>query len=162
MIVGCKWNCISNAFLNQSLFLCFDCSCIFQQTFCILAGNEWWTHPYNILWVIEIAHVCKSTQTNILIDGSCLPLLSRSNFYLPLFQQYNRVKFFKSRLFVVNWSLWFSIGCFTYNMNNSFPLVLHACLEIVFEFEYRATYFGSLRFKLILAPLGMPKWHWPL
>ena len=29
--------------------------------------------------------------------------------------------------------------------------------EVVFEFDQRATYFGSLRAKLILAPLGMPK-----
>jgi hypothetical protein len=32
-----------------------------------------------------------------------------------------------------------------------------AFLEVVFDFEQRATYFGSLRAKLILAPLGMPK-----
>ena len=32
-----------------------------------------------------------------------------------------------------------------------------AFLEVVFDFEQRATYFGSLRPKLILAPLGMPK-----
>jgi hypothetical protein len=30
----------------------------------------------------------------------------------------------------------------------------------VFEFERRATYFGSSRAELILAPLGMPKWVW--
>ena len=32
-----------------------------------------------------------------------------------------------------------------------------ACSEVVFEFEWRATYFGSLKAKLILAPLDMPK-----
>ena len=36
-----------------------------------------------------------------------------------------------------------------------------ACLEVVFEFEWRATYFASLRAKLILAPLGIPKWVRP-
>jgi hypothetical protein len=36
-----------------------------------------------------------------------------------------------------------------------------ACLEIVFEFEWRATYCGSLRVKLILAPLGILKRVWP-
>ena len=36
-----------------------------------------------------------------------------------------------------------------------------ASLEVVFEFEGRATYSGSLRAKLILAPSGMPKWVWP-
>ena len=29
--------------------------------------------------------------------------------------------------------------------------------SVVFEFEQRATYFGSSRAELILAPLGMPK-----
>jgi hypothetical protein len=29
--------------------------------------------------------------------------------------------------------------------------------SVVFEFERRATYFGSSRAELILAPLGMPK-----
>ena len=36
-----------------------------------------------------------------------------------------------------------------------------ACLEIVFKFEWRATYFGSLRVKLFLAPLGMPRYFDP-
>ena len=36
-----------------------------------------------------------------------------------------------------------------------------AILEVVFEIEWRATYFGSLTAKVILAPLGMPKWVWP-
>ena len=31
----------------------------------------------------------------------------------------------------------------------------------MFEFKWRVTYFSSLREKLILAPLGMPKWVWP-
>ena len=36
-----------------------------------------------------------------------------------------------------------------------------ACLEVVFEFDWRATYFGFLmKAKLILAPLGLPKWVW--
>ena len=33
--------------------------------------------------------------------------------------------------------------------------------EPVFESEWRATYFGSLRVKLILRRFGMPKWVWP-
>ena len=37
-----------------------------------------------------------------------------------------------------------------------------ACLEVVFEFEWRATYCGSLRAKVILATLGMLKWVRPL
>ena len=45
--------------------------------------------------------------------------------------------------------LWFSIGSFPYKINT------------LFEFDRRATYFGSLRAKLILAPLGTPKWVWP-
>ena len=32
------------------------------------------------------------------------------------------------------------------------------CSEVVFEFEWRAPYFGSLRAPHILAPLGMPRW----
>ena len=31
-----------------------------------------------------------------------------------------------------------------------------ACLEVMFEFEQIVTCFGSLRTKLILAPLAMP------
>ena len=33
-----------------------------------------------------------------------------------------------------------------------------ACLEVVLVFEWWATYFGSMRARLNLAPLGMPKW----
>ena len=36
-----------------------------------------------------------------------------------------------------------------------------ASMEVGFQLEWRATYFGSLRAKLILALLGMPKWVWP-
>jgi hypothetical protein len=56
---------------------------------------------------------------------------------------------------------WFSIGCFIYNINNFFTLVI-ACAEVVFEFEWWATCFGLLRAKLILTPLGMSNWVWPL
>ena len=35
-----------------------------------------------------------------------------------------------------------------------------ACSEAVFEFEWRATYSDSLRAKLILALLGMPRGFW--
>ena len=38
-----------------------------------------------------------------------------------------------------------------------FIFMCGACLKGVFEFEQVATYFGSLRVKFILAPLGMPK-----
>ena len=47
---------------------------------------------------------------------------------------------------------------------HTISLILSTCgafLEVVFEFEWRSTYFGSLRAKVILAPLGMPKWVWP-
>ena len=36
-----------------------------------------------------------------------------------------------------------------------------ACSEVVFEFEWRPTYFGLVRAKLILAPLGMLIWVRP-
>ena len=36
-----------------------------------------------------------------------------------------------------------------------------ACSEVVFEFQWRETCFGSFRAKPIFAPLGMPKWVWP-
>ena len=47
-----------------------------------------------------------------------------------------------------------------YNIKNFFS-TCSACSEVVFEFEWRATCFGSLMAKLISAPLGMPKWVWP-
>ena len=37
----------------------------------------------------------------------------------------------------------------------------HLWCMLVFEFEWRATYFSSLRAKLVTASLGMPKWVWP-
>ena len=37
--------------------------------------------------------------------------------------------------------------------------VFGACVEVVWRFEQR-TYIGSWRAKLILAPLGTPKWVW--
>ena len=38
----------------------------------------------------------------------------------------------------------------------------HLCmLGVVCEFEWKATYFCSLRTKLNFAPRGMPKWDWP-
>ena len=36
-----------------------------------------------------------------------------------------------------------------------------ACFNVVIESGCRATNFGSLSAKLILAPFGMPKWVWP-
>jgi hypothetical protein len=43
-------------------------------------------------------------------------------------------------------------------INNQEFLSTHgACVDVVFEFERRATCFGSLRVELILAPLGMPE-----
>ena len=42
-----------------------------------------------------------------------------------------------------------------------FLATLWCMLEVVSKFAYRATYFGTLRAKLILAPLGMPTWVWP-
>ena len=48
----------------------------------------------------------------------------------------------------------FSIACFAYKFKDIFLLVGHA-------WRIRGTYAGSLRAKLILAPLGIPKWVWP-
>ena len=56
---------------------------------------------------------------------------------------------------------WCSIGCFAY-FCQYFLSTCGACSEVVFEFEWRATYFSSLRAKLVTASLGMPKWVWPL
>jgi hypothetical protein len=42
--------------------------------------------------------------------------------------------------------------------NQYFISTCDAYSEVVFEFDRKATYFGSLRAKLILAPLGTPKW----
>ena len=36
-----------------------------------------------------------------------------------------------------------------------------ACSIVLFEIEWRATYFGSLRAKVILASFSMQKWVWP-
>ena len=43
-----------------------------------------------------------------------------------------------------------------YNIHK-FLFICGVCLKVVFEFEWGATYFSSLRAKLILATLGMPK-----
>lgn len=48
----------------------------------------------------------------------------------------------------------FSIGY------QSFLTTCGSCLEVVSKFEWRATYYGSMRAKLILAPLRMTKWVW--
>ena len=48
------------------------------------------------------------------------------------------------------------LGCFAYDNSRFFSLVVQYS-EVVFEFQRRATDFGSLRAKHILAPLGMPK-----
>ena len=50
-------------------------------------------------------------------------------------------------------SLWFLIGCFSHISIISFHLW---CMLGGSDSEWRATCFGSLRAKLILAPLGMP------
>ena len=52
-----------------------------------------------------------------------------------------------------------SIGCFAYN-NNSLS-TRGASSEALFEFMWIATYFSSLRTRVILAPLHMPKRVWP-
>ena len=63
--------------------------------------------------------------------------------------------------FVRSWSplIFDFIGClYTQQL---FLTTCGASLEVVFGFEWRRTYFGSLRAKFILAPLVMPKWIWP-
>ena len=57
-------------------------------------------------------------------------------------------------------SIWFSIGCSTHRIKNFCPIVVHArryCLSVNGE---QPTSWGSLRAKLILAHLDMPKWVW--
>ena len=56
--------------------------------------------------------------------------------------------------------LWSSISCFACKVNDFFSTC--ACLEVVCEFQWRATYFCSLRTKLNYAPRGMPKWVWSI
>ena len=53
----------------------------------------------------------------------------------------------------------FSIGRFAYNIKESFS-TCGACSEVVFDFEWKETYFSSWRAKFNLAPLDMPKWVW--
>ena len=43
----------------------------------------------------------------------------------------------------------------------SFLSTCEVYLEVLLIFKWRATYYGSLRAKLMLATLGMPKWVWP-
>ena len=62
-------------------------------------------------------------------------------------------------LFVRSWGPSTLNRLLLYKIYSLFPLVVHA-LEVVFEVEWRATYFSSLRAKLI-APLDTPNWVWP-
>jgi hypothetical protein len=55
---------------------------------------------------------------------------------------------YPSKLMEIFFPLWMSIGCFTYNSNTG------ACSKVVFESEWRATHFRSLRAKLIFAHLA--------
>ena len=52
------------------------------------------------------------------------------------------------------------IFCWLFCMQIQLYLSTYACLEVMFEFEWRATYFVLSRAKPILASLGMPKWVW--
>ena len=54
---------------------------------------------------------------------------------------------------LIQWDFLLGVGPY------DFPTIV--CIQNrLFEFEWKATYFGSLRAKLILSPLGMPKWVW--
>ena len=57
-------------------------------------------------------------------------------------------------LFVGSWSYDFSLVVLHIISMTAFTC--GPCSEVVFEFERRATYFGSLGAKLILAPPGTP------
>ena len=83
-----------------------------------------------------------------------------------LFEQSTQLYFFVVKLFlnlmrlsIGSWSLWFSVGLFAYNIN-VFLSTCGICLEVVSELEWRTTYFGSLKIKFSLAPLGMRNWVW--
>ena len=52
------------------------------------------------------------------------------------------------------------VGSIAYNTFHNWEVFV-ACLELVCRFKRRTFYIGSLRAKLILAPLGMPKCVWP-
>ena len=72
----------------------------------------------------------------------------------------SRVMIYSMALFVECWSPMISDWLLCVQSKQSLS-TRGACLEVVSEVERRATYFGSFRAKLVLAPLGMPKWVWP-
>ena len=62
-------------------------------------------------------------------------------------------------LFVKSWAptIFYWLFCIQYH---SFLSTCCAYYEIEFKIERRATYFSSLRAKLVLASIGIPKWVW--
>ena len=70
----------------------------------------------------------------------------------------------RHRYFVRSWSpmIFHWLFCIQYhNITKTYNIILSTCgafSEVVFESDWGATYSGSARAKLILAPLGMPKW----
>ena len=63
-------------------------------------------------------------------------------------------------LFGGSWSSMIShcLFCIRNRKTHPTPLVVYA--EVVFQFEWRVTYYSSLRAKLVWAPLGMPTLVW--
>ena len=101
--------------------------------------------------------------------------LQDSIFFLPGCFVNNRVIFTKSMGLSLGVSPYvFPLDFFTYRFLFIYLLLLFLCClhlwcmltllrgTVVLESEWRATYFRSFRAKLMLAPLGMAKWVWPL
>ena len=56
---------------------------------------------------------------------------------------------------LVHHDFWQGVGCFAYKSFHVWQ-ALGACLEVMWRFEQRTFYIGSLRVKLILAPIEYP------
>jgi hypothetical protein len=119
---------------------------------------------------------CKSSTSQHVFLFNFLPLRWFSKPWLVLSLQWkttsswnlsgNRVNVlahwdFSMGIFIGSWSP--MILCWLFCVQHQESLSsCGAYLEVVFEFEWIATYFSLLRAALILVPPHMPKWVWPL
>ena len=122
--------------------------------------NHFYFQWSNLWFVLQLARllVNEEDKRQRVLDA-CFKLLDDQVWLLLYFAI--KSSFNSMGLFVKSWSRMIFHWCLCIN-NQEFLSTRGACVEVVFECEWRATCFGLLRVKLILALLGIPEWVWPL
>ena len=132
---SCAWTQVIPS-LNLNLMCC---SFLVKKLKCMLLGMktkiDFLLHPW--LWLCSGGAQCCSSETTGMFHNSWYGIYTIEVYSLIQWDFWSGVR-----------PAWFVTGCFAYNINSCFPPCDGACSEVVFESEWKVTFFGSLRTQL--------------